>query len=348
MGNLFRVVRWGAAVLMAVGIAASAAQQPASPRFAEPFAPIDAAAQNQALGRGVNVLGYDPVWKDPAKARFRTAYFKQIHDAGFQHVRFVLFSFDFMDGAGKLDATWLATLDTMVKAAVDQGLIVILDEHDFLLCADDAATCKTKLHAFWSQIAPRYKDAPKSVIFELLNEPHGAITDDAWNEMLADTLALVRTTNPQRNIVIGGGQWNGLEGLATLKLPENDRHIIATFHYYHPMAFTHQGAAWAPKDVQTLSNVPWGSDADFALLNGEFDVVKAWSTAQNRPILLGEFGAYDKAPLEYRVKWDAAIARAAEARGFSWSYWQFDSNFVLYDTEKQAFVAPILGALIPK
>ena len=34
--------------------------------------------QNQRLGRGVNVLGYDPIWKDRQKARFQEKYFRLI------------------------------------------------------------------------------------------------------------------------------------------------------------------------------------------------------------------------------------------------------------------------------
>ena len=214
------------------------------PTFAEPFAPIDAAQQNAEMGRGVNVLGYDPVWTDPAKARFTPGHFKIIRDGGFSTVRIVLQSFEHMDGDNRLDPQWLATLDTMVKAAVDDGLNVILDEHDFTVCGKDAAGCRVKLNAFWSQIAPRYKDAPNKVMFEILNEPNGVMTPDLWNTLLHESLAIIRTTNPTRNVVIGPGYWNGLEQLPALNLPEDDRHIIVTFHYYHPMEFTHQGASW--------------------------------------------------------------------------------------------------------
>ena len=47
----------------------------------------DPFSQNQRLGRGVNVLGYDPIWKDFQKARFQEKYFRLIHEAGFNHVR---------------------------------------------------------------------------------------------------------------------------------------------------------------------------------------------------------------------------------------------------------------------
>ena len=322
-------------------------EAPPVPTFSQPFAPIDAAAQNTQMARGVNVLGYDPVWTDPARARFQPRHFKIIRDGGFSTVRVVLQSFAHMDSDNRLDPEWLRTLDTMVTTAVGDGLNVILDEHDFELCGKDAAGCRVKLNAFWSQIAPRYKDAPGQVMFEILNEPNKAMTPELWNAELHEALAIIRVSNPTRNIVIGPSFWNGLEHLPDLDLPANDGHIIVTFHYYHPMEFTHQGATWVGPEIQKLSGVSWGSDADFALLNKEFDIVKAWSEAHRRPIFLGEFGAYDKAPMEYRVKWDGAVARAAEARGFSWGYWQLDPDFVLYDLHTDQWIKPIKDALTP-
>ena len=323
------------------------APTPQPPTFTQAFVALDPADQVAEMKRGVNVLGYDPLWTNPDQARFQPRHFKIIHDAGFATVRVVLQSFDHMDAHGQLDPQWLAMLDTMVQAALDAGLTVILDEHDYEMCGKDLDGCRTKLNAFWSQIAPRYKDAPNRVIFEMLNEPHGVFTPEVWNKQLVETLAIIRASNPTRNVVIGPVNWNGLEDLPTLQLPEDDRHIIVTFHYYHPMTFTHQGATWVGPEIEKLSNVPWGSAAEVALLNKEFDTVKAWSDANHRPIFLGEFGAYDKAPMEYRVIWDAAVARGAEARGFAWAYWQFDPDFKLYDFDKDQFVEPILHALVP-
>ena len=346
MIRLPSIIRFGAVAFLLGALAACTTMPP--PQFASGFTPIDAAAQNRMMGRGVNVLGYDPVWNSPSEARFTPDDFRLIHDAGFQNVRVVLQAFRHMDGKNQLDPAWVATLDKMVTAAVGQGLTVILDEHDYGKCSEDVAACRVKLTAFWSQIAPHYRDAPNSVMFELLNEPHPPLTDEIWNGLLAEALAVVRASNPERNVIIGPGHWDGLESLPKLELPESDRHIIVTFHYYHPMTFTHQGAGWVGKEIQALKNVIWGSDAEVALLNKEFDTVQAWSVAHDRPIFLGEFGAYEKAPMEYRAKWDGAIARAAEARGFSWAYWQFDPDFSLYDFSRQQFVGPILDALIPK
>lgn len=333
---------------IAAGCANTGGETPPGPVFSQPFTPLDASAQVADMTRGVNVLGYDPYWNDAAQARFKTTFFGNIHRAGFSTVRVVLQSFSHMDKDNQLDPVWLHKLDVMVEAAVGAGLNVILDEHDFELCGADAVQCRIKVNAFWSQIAPRYRNAPSNVMFEILNEPNKAMTPEIWNAEYHQALGIIRQTNPTRNVVIGPSFWNGLEHLGDLDLPAGDQHIIVTFHYYHPMPFTHQGAAWAPPEIQKMSNLHWGSEADYALLNKEFDVVKAWSDAHHRPIFLGEFGAYDKAPLEDRVKWDSAVARAAEARGFAWGYWQFDSDFVLWDYKTNNWVHPILDALIPQ
>jgi endoglucanase len=83
-------------------------------------------------------------------------------------------------------------------------------------------------------------------------------------------------------------------------------------------------------------------------LKADFAKVADWAKANQRPILLGEFGAYDKGPMPSRERYTAAVRRAAEEHGWSWSYWQFDSNFILYDIQKAQWVEPILRALIPR
>ena len=56
-------------------------------------ADADAFALNQRLGRGVNVLGYDEVWRHPERGRFKAEHFRAIRQAGFNHVRINLHPF---------------------------------------------------------------------------------------------------------------------------------------------------------------------------------------------------------------------------------------------------------------
>jgi endoglucanase len=316
---------------------------------AAPERPASAAAAPQAatFRRGVNVLGYDPFWDAGARGRFQPRHLTEIKRAGFDFVRVNLQAFRHMDAENRLEPQWLAKLDGVVRDAGRAGLGVILDEHDSDACSKDVPMCRHKLPAFWRQIAPRYRHAPRSVAFELLNEPHANLDAETWNAFIPELLAVVRATNPTRTVVIGPTSWNSLAQLPNLHLPENDRNILVTFHFYEPFRFTHQGASWT--DLKALRGVTWGSAADYAALRGDFEKVAAWARVNRRPILLGEFGAYDGSgtPIEMRAAYTAAAAREAERQGFGWAYWQFDSDFIVWDMRRDGWVTQIRDALLP-
>jgi endoglucanase len=184
-------------------------------------------------------------------------------------------------------------------------------------------------------------------VFELLNEPSRNLTPELWNVYYREALAMIRRTNPTRAVIVGPPSWNSVKHLDGLELPEEDRNLIVTVHYYTPMEFTHQGAAWSSHRDKT--GIQWlGTGEDVAAIEADFEAVQEWSVKNNRPIFLGEFGAYDRAPMDSRVRYTAAVARTAEKLGWSWAYWQFDSDFVLYDIDQDRWVQPIHDALIPR
>jgi endoglucanase len=330
---------------LAAVVAAGAGAQP-QPAAARGFTPLDPFDQVKKMGRGVNIIGYDPLWRNFEQARFKDRHFQRIHDGGFQTVRLNLQAFRHMNDQNQLPAAWFKTLDWAVTTAVANNLQVILDEHDFTVCGNGAEACKPRLMAFWEQVAEHYKDAPNSVTFEILNEPNGQVTPELWNAWLKEALAIIRKTNPRRNVIIGPASWNNIHYLDRLQLPADDRNIISTVHYYLPMAFTHQGAPWN-RETANLSGVKWGTDVEKRAVEQDFAGVQQWSKAEKRPILLGEFGAYDKGEMESRTRYTAFVARTAEALGWTWTYWQFDSDFLLWDMAKDDWVQPIWKALVP-
>lgn len=304
---------------------------------------------NKKLGRGVNIIGYDPIWRSRDQARFQEKHFRLLREAGFNSVRINLHPFRSMDKAEPfaIAPDWLETLDWAVSRATSAGLHVILDMHEFNAMGTEPEANKAKYMSFWRQIAERCRDLPASVSFELLNEPNKNLTPALWNRYAAQALDVVRATNPGRTVIIGPGFWNSVDRLDELELPDSDRNILVTVHYYKPMEFTHQGARWTPQYVDK-TGVEWaGTEKELKPIRSDFDKVQAWSKKHNRPILLGEFGAYDKGPMDSRVRYTAAVAREAEERQWSWAYWQFDSDFILWDMKTDSWVQPILGALIP-
>jgi endoglucanase len=302
--------------------------------------------QNKRLGRGINILGYDPLWKSPSEARFQERYFQMIRAAGFDHVRINLHPFrDAKPNGGISEAYW-KTLDWAIQHALESKLAVILDVHEFLEMAKEPMAKKERLLAVWKQIAERYQNAPNTVFFEILNEPNGQLSPKLWNRMLLEALAVIRRTNPHRTVIVGPGHWNSINLLEELELPENDPNLIVTVHYYNPFSFTHQGTPWT--DYKDKVGVVWqGDEQERLAIQRDFDRAQAWAQQHHRPLYLGEFGVYDKAEMPSRVRYLAFVVQEAERHGWSWAYWQFDSDFILYDVAKQQWVQPILNTLIP-
>lgn len=292
------------------------------------------------------MLSGDPLWRGSAESNLASADFRMISKNGFQHVRINVSAFRVMDDQLELDSGWLARLDDIVSEATEASLTVIIDQHDYRECAQDADDCRRRLVSFWGQVAPRYSNAPESVMFELLNEPRGAVTPEIWNELLVELLDIVRQTNPDRIVIIGPPDSNHLNSLDKLRLPDSDRNIMVTFHYYTPFSFTHQGADWTSTRYPAGSR--WNHDQGRDRLRRDFRKVDAWSRLHDRPILLGEFGVINLADEESRRQWTEAVAREAERHGFSWTYWNFNgSSFGTYDRHAREWLLPIRDALIP-
>ena len=309
---------------------------------------VDAFQQNKRLGRGVNIIGYDPLWRSKARARFQNEHFKLIREAGFASVRINLQPFQYAkaDAKGTIGPAWFETLDWAVEQALANKLLVILDFHEFMAMGRDPERNRERFLAMWQQIAGHYKNAPSEVLFEILNEPNGKLTPELWNKLMRDALAIIRRANPTRTVVVGPGQWNNINALAKLDLPEDDRNLILTVHYYSPMEFTHQGASWTGQRDKV--GIPWnGTPKEREAIERDFENAQAWAKQHNRPVLLGEFGAYDKADMDSRVRYIGFVTRQAEKLGWSWAYWQFDSDFILYDIPNKRWIEPIRDALIP-
>jgi endoglucanase len=274
------------------------------------------------------------------------SFFDVIRDGGFHGVRLPVrwSAHALMDPPYTIDPTFFTRIDAVLDQASARDLAVILNIHHFDELNANPAGQRDRFLALWTQIAARYAARPSGIVFELLNEPQLALSS-GWNALLADAIAAIRTTNPNRIIVVGSALYNLHVTLPQLVLPD-DPNLLVTFHYYFPLQFTHQGAAWVPGSDAWLGTT-WGSDADRAAVVADFDTVTAWATANDRKILLGEFGAIDLADVASRAAYVGFVRQQAELRGWPWAHWQFVSNFPVYDLDEQAWIEPVYRALIP-
>ncbi|MBN1308322.1 MAG: cellulase family glycosylhydrolase [Chitinispirillaceae bacterium] len=277
----------------------------------------------------------------------KKSYFSHAKSLGFQSVR--------------IPVRWSAHVDTIapyaidpafmnrVLWAIDQALInnlkAIINVHHFEPLMSDPVKFSPVFISIWKQVAKRCASYGPELYFELCNEPNGAMSAAQWNELAGKALAVIRPTNPRRSVIIGGTEWNAARGLNTLTLPA-DSFIIATFHCYDPMQFTHQGASWV-KASSMWKGIRWrASRCDTALLIAMFDGVDAWSKKAGVPMFLGEFGALDTADTISRVLYTAFIAKQAVERGWPYAYWKYNNNFGIYDDETNTTRDFLINALL--
>ncbi|MBN2086177.1 MAG: glycoside hydrolase family 5 protein [Anaerolineales bacterium] len=321
---------------------------------AEPSAPTgewpDAFAMNARIGRAVN---FGNALEAPNEGEWgvvlREEYFQLAADAGFDAIRLPVRwnTHALEDSPHTIHTSFFDRIDWAVENALSRGLVLILDFHHFTDYMDCAGCERTRLLLLWAQIAEHYRGYPPELVFELLNEPTDAVPAAEWNDALASTLGVIRASNPQRTVVVGPVHWNAPGLLDSLDLPEDDRNLIVTFHYYNPFPFTHQGAEWAEGSDAWLGTTWTGSAAEQKAIRDEFLSAAEWGLENNRPLFLGEFGAYQRADMASRALWTAFVAREAEAESFSWAYWEFCAGFGLYDLATNRWRDPLLRALLP-
>jgi endoglucanase len=232
-------------------------------------------SQNERLGRGVNILSADPIWKDSSEARMTDKHFKLIKEAGLSNVRIVIKPFKFsIDESYTINPAFFTTLDWAINQALENELMVIVDLHEHHAMEQDPLGKKAMFLSMWKQIAEHCKDYPSDVLFEVANEPN--MKPEIWNEIHKAAHQVMRESNPERTILIGPIYGNQIKYLKDLELPD-DENIIVAIHYYMPIQFTHQGAPWSSKN-KDFSGIKWtNSEVEEGEVNFDFDMAQDWS-----------------------------------------------------------------------
>lgn len=325
--------------------AISLAEKARSAKLAE----VDAFVLNQQLGRGVNLGNALEAAREGEWGMYLEAeYFALIAQAGFDAVRVPIKWSAHAQATAPytIDPAFLARIDWVVAQAQTNGLAVVLNIHHYDEMYQDPDAHQARFLALWAQIATQYQAQPATVVFELLNEPNSNLLAYKWNQILNAAITTIRQTNPTRTLIVGPVDWNSIHSLSSLELPAADRHLIVTFHYYEPFHFTHQGAEWVTGSGAWVGTTWSGSTGEQQAITTAFNRAADWAQQQNRPLYLGEFGAYSRADIDSRAAWTAFVARQAEERAISWAYWEFGAGFGVYDRTRAEWNQKLLAALL--
>ena len=251
---------------------------------------------------------------------------------------------------------YLDRLQQVVDWSMSKGLVTIIDFHgaklkeNFLYTFDqsdinginyysDPTSAKriadlNKFKAIWRDIAERFKDYPETLLFEVFNEPYFWLSSDEISTISSDIINIVRSSgsnNESRKIIVTGGDTNSWEVIFQIPndLINSDPNLIATFHYYQPMSFT--------SSMQENNNNFNLSQNAKNQITQRFSQINSWSTTNNIPVYVGEFGADNENGINYwvggsngtfggpnpadRIEYHRHIAEQAILNNFSFSAW---------------------------
>ncbi|MDR7376890.1 endoglucanase [Rhodoferax ferrireducens] len=307
-----------------------------------------------ALGRGINMgnmleaprEGDWGIRLDPAFIPIATEKFKTLRIP----VRWT------NHAAATVDATIDEFFAKRVDKAIDQALgadaYVIVNQHHYSQLfgdklqpnefAVDPSVIEQRFINIWQQLANRYKDRSPRLVFELLNEPHGTLTAEAWNMLASKALAVIRQVDRKRTVMIGPTYWNHPKDLEKLKLPD-DKNIIVAIHTYDPFNFTHQGISYMP---QFPKGARCCDEKQIRMMEASIETAVKWSKTNGYPLHLGEFGSHQAAAMESREDYTRIMRNISEKNGIGWTYWEFGWLFGVYDPSKSAWIEPIRRALL--
>ena len=167
-------------------------------------------------------------------AHYTANDFVSIRNEGFDHVRLPI-AWQYYTGPAPgytLSSGIFSNADFLVTNALNRGLGVIVDIHNYEAFATNTYAYTNQFYAIWRQVAEHYSNSPPQLAFELDNEPNGFATTAILNPIYAEAIRQIRLTNPGRTILVGPSRWNSITELANLQLPSTDSNLLVTVHCY--------------------------------------------------------------------------------------------------------------------
>ena len=338
----------------------------------------ESATNDFRIKRGTNLSHWLSQSEERGEARrthIQEDDFARLDSLGFDFVRIPIDEVQFWDEEGnKLPEAWqmlTQALDWSVKhhlrAIVD---LHIIRSHYFNAVnegQEDANTLFTSEKAqqdlinLWYQLSEALKGySNDSVAYEFMNEPV-APEHEQWNQLVAKVHAALRKVEPKRTLVIGSNLWQGYQTIKYLRVPENDKNIVLSFHYYNPMILTHYGAWWTPiGKYKGKVNYPGilVSKEDYEAapdslkpelepyLTQEYNIDKiradfkdAIEAAKkyNLQLFCGEWGVYEPVDRELAYKWTKDMLTVFDEFNIAWTTWCYDADFGFWDQKKHDF-----------
>ena len=184
---------------------------------------------------------------------------------------------------------------------------------------------------------------------------------EQWNKLVAKVHKALREREPKRTLVIGSNMWQSYETIQYLKVPEGDKNIVLSFHYYNPMVLTHYGAWWTPVGKYTgkvnypgvlISKEDYEAAPDSLKPELEPYLTQEWNIDKirqdfkdaievakkyNLQLFCGEWGVYEPVDRELAYKWYKDMLTVFDEFDIAWTTWCYDADFGFWDQQKNDY-----------
>ncbi len=333
------------------------------------------------IHRGVNVshwLSQTEIRGEERSLYIQAEDFRTIAELGFDHVRIPFDEEQMWDEKGQKNKEAFELLHDAIGWSLEKNLRVIVDLHilrshhfnsdNIRLWTDSAA--QQQFWGFWKQMSAELIQYPvDKLAYELMNE---AVADDPddWNRLIANGINTIRTHEPERVIVVGSNKWQQVHTFKDLKIPEGDRNLILSFHFYDPFLLTHYKAPWAGTIQKysgevhypgyTVDTLVYGELPDDLLSevrerNGYWDAkrieesfmeAKIVADSYGLPLYCGEFGCFPTTSPELRHAYYKDIVSVFNKLDISWTHWNYKNDFPVVDEKTLEPIGPVVSALM--
>jgi len=307
------------------------------------------------MGSGINLCNTldaypnETSWGNPAATLALITSWKQ---KGFKTLRLPVTWKNHIGAAPdyKIDSVWLARVETVANYAFANDMYVCLDTHhdDWIVPTYvNQATVTDKLVKVWTQIANHFKDYGDYLIFETMNESRAIGSPEEWtggsvehrtvvnayNLAAVNAIRNTGSNNASRHIMIPTcGDNPGSAVVNAFEIPNNDSKIIVTVHIYDPYLF-----CLAKPGVST-----WGTKAEKAALDAEFDIVYNKFIVNGRAVVVGEWGAEYKNNTTTQVTYNDYFVNSCIKRQMAQINWMY----VFYRNSLTWSVPPAVDAIV--
>ena len=277
----------------------------------------------KGIMRGINIGNtmespVEGTWGNPPVQEYA---FDDYKNAGFTSVRIPITwnGHTSMTPPYNIKKSWIDSIEQVVDWGLKRNLFIIINaHHENWIKSNYNANNKARFDSIWSQISVRFKDKSDSLLFEIINEPY-PISQANINDLNARILSIIRKTNPTRIVIFSGNQYSNSDQLVAAKIPDpNDKYLIGYYHSYDPYPFGLDGPG------------TYGSTSDINTTKAKFDQVTNWSTKNNIPVILSEFGAQKKCDYNSRMTYYATIVDQAFKHGVAFNAWDDNGDFTIY------------------